>query len=123
MIKYIKILVLAAVITGCTTDKSTMPPDSVIRIGFLAEEITQHPIVASGIEERQDQFYFDLEDGPWEKGQIIVVYPVGMKIPTETGRRVKLTGSVEHISFKGGKVGNAGYSNDVFTLQSWKYMR
>jgi hypothetical protein len=123
MMKYIMILMLAAVIAGCTTDKSAMPPDSIHRIGFLAKDIMQHPIVAGGLEEKQDQFYFDLEDGPWEKGQIIVVYPVGMKIPTETGRRIKLTGSIEHISFKGGKVGNAGYSNDVFTLQSWKYLK
>ena len=123
MTKYIMVFMLAAVIAGCTTDKSAMPSDSIIRIGFLAEEVMQHPIIAGDLEDEQDQFYFDLEDGPWEKGQIIVVYPVGMKIPTKTGQRIKLTGSVEHISFEGGKVGNARYSNEVFTLQSWKYLK
>jgi hypothetical protein len=117
------VFMLSAVVAGCTTTKSEMPSDSIIRIGFLAEEVMQHPIVAGGLAEKPDQFYFDLEDGPWERGQIIVVYPMEMKIPTEVGRRIKLIGSVEHISFKGGKVGDAGYSNDVFTLQSWKYLK
>ena len=123
MTKYIMLLVLSAVLAGCTTWKSAMPSDSIIRIGFLAEEIMQHPIVAGGLDEEQDQFYFDLEDGPWEKGQIIVVYPMGMKIPTEVGRRIKLIGTIEHISFTGGKVGDARYSNDVFTLQKWQYLK
>lgn len=120
--KQIAILGFAMFLAGCVTDQPTPQADVVTRVGFLAEQVMQHPIVAGGLEKKQDQFYFDIGDKPGSMNQIIVVYPVGMKIPTEIGRKVELTGTIESISFKGGKVGNSGYSNDILTLQSWRYL-
>lgn len=54
--------------------------------------------------------------------QIIVVYPAKMKIPTEQGRKIGLTGTTDRISITGGKVGKSRYENEVFRLQSWKYV-
>ena len=113
--KQIFILFLAASLLGCQTEQS----DVVTRVGFLAEQIMQHPILPSG---QQDQFYFDVGDEPGSMNQIIVIYPAGMEIPTETGRRVELTGIIESISFTDGKVGDAGYSNEALTLHKWRYL-
>ena len=45
-----------------------------------------------------------------------------MKIPTELGRKIELTGTLESISFTGGKVGESRYSNDILTLHNWRYL-
>jgi len=123
MMKQIVVLVFVASLLGCAKKQPSQQAGVVTRVGFLAEEVMQHPIVAGGLEEKQEQFYFDIGEKPKSMNQIIVVYPVGMKIPTAIGRKIELTGTIESISFKGGKVGNAGYSNDVLTLQGWKYMK
>jgi hypothetical protein len=97
----------------------------VIRIGFLAEEVSQHPIVvAPSIDgtEQEAQFYFDVGEKPGTMNQIIVVYPVKMKIPTERGRKIELKGTADRISLTGGKVGTSRYENEVFHLQSWQYL-
>lgn len=97
----------------------------VIRIGFLSEQVSQHPIVAApSIDgtEKEAQFYFDIGEKPGTMNQIIVVYPVKTKIPTEQGRKIELKGTADRISITGGKVGNSRYENEVFHLQSWKYV-
>jgi hypothetical protein len=97
----------------------------VSRIGFLSEQVSQHPIVATpsidGTEQKA-QFYFDVGEKPGTMNQIIVVYPVTIKIPTEQGRKIELTGQADRISITGGKVGTSRYENEVFRLQSWKYV-
>ena len=95
----------------------------VIRVGYLAEDVMQHPIVAGPpIEKGGGQFYFDIGDKPRSMKQIIVVYADKMKIPTERRRKIELKGTADHISFTGGKVRNSGYENEVFQLQSWRYV-
>jgi|GEM_PF-3167836 len=95
----------------------------VSRIGFLSEQVSQHPIVPSiDGTEQEAQFYFDVGEKPGTMNQIIVVYPVTMKIPTEQGRKIELTGQADRISITGGKVGNSRYENEVFRLQSWKFV-
>lgn len=96
-----------------------------IRIGFLSEQVSQHPIVAApSIDgtEQEAQFYFDVGEKPGTMNQIVVVYPVSMKIPTEQGHKIELTGKADRISITGGKVGNSRYENEAFRLHSWKYV-
>lgn len=123
----VALLVLAATlaIAGPVTNKTYEVGTNVVtRVGFLAVDILQHPIMATpsidgSVEEAE--FYFDVGDKPDPGRQIIVVHPKTMRIPTEQGRKIELKGTADRISFKGGKVGNAGYENEVFHLQSWKY--
>ena len=121
--KRIATVLLAATLAGCATENLKPQADVVARVGFLAEQVMQHPIVTIALPgEEQDQFYFDLGDKPGSVKQIIVVYPLGMKIPTELGRKIELTGTLESISFTGGKVGESVYSNDILTLHNWRYL-
>jgi hypothetical protein len=118
---------LIAVLTRAdptTNQTSVVGTNVVVRIGFLAEDVMQHPIIAEpslGSEE-QKQFNFDVGQKSDSMRQIIVVYPSKMKIPTEKGRKIELKGTADHISFKGGKGGKTGYENEVFNLQLWKYL-
>lgn len=95
----------------------------VTRVGYLAEDVMQHPLMAApsldGSEE-EAEFYFDIGEKPRSMRQIIVVHPAKMRIPTERGRKIELKGTADRISFTGSKVGKAGYENEVFHLQSWK---
>jgi hypothetical protein len=96
----------------------------VTRVGFLSEEVMQHPILAhpSLNGEEESQFYFDIGDKPNSMRQIIVVHPAGTNVPTERGRKIELKGTSDRISFSGGKVGRSTYENEVFHLQSWRYL-
>lgn len=114
------IIFFMAVMTGCTSHPPATQTDIVTRVGFLAELIMQHPIVVSSTHEKQ--FYFDLGERPRSMHQIIVIYPIGMEIPTDSSRQIELTGTIRHISLKGGKVGDGRYSNDILTLKSWQYL-
>ena len=98
----------------------------VTRVGYLAEDIMQHPVMTvPSIDgsKGEAQFYFDIGEKPMQTHQIIVVHPLKLNIPTERGRKIELKGTVDRISFKGGKAGNTGYENEVFHLQSWRYLR
>lgn len=91
------------------------------RVGYLAEQIQQHPIVTSPLA-KQKQFYFDVGEKPGSGKQIIVVYPEKMNIPTEKGRQLELSGTVQEISL-GGKPGTKrSYKNEVLTLKRWRYL-
>jgi len=123
----IGILLLAATsaLAGPVTNKTYVVGTNVVtRTGHLAVDVMQHPIMASPSIDGSDEeaeFYFDVGDKPGSGNQIIVVHPKEVNIPTEQGRKIELKGTAARISFKGGKVGNAGYENEVFHLQSWRY--
>jgi len=103
----------------------------VARIGFLAEEVGQHPVIGpsafldeSGkvIVKEIKQFYFNVGEKRGSNRQIIVTYPPDMKIPTIPGRKIELRGTLDSIDL-GGEPGTKGsYGNDVLRLQSWKYL-
>jgi len=103
----------------------------VARIGFLAEEVGQHPVIGpsafldeSGkvIVKEIKQFYFNVGEKRGSNRQIIVTYPPDMKVPTIPGRKIELRGTLDSIDL-GGEPGTKGsYGNDVLRLQSWKYL-
>jgi len=115
---------LAVFLTGCAAEQPEPQNVVVTRIGNLSEDILQHPIVAEpSFVKNRDQFYFDVDDSLTPMRQIIVVYPVGMAIPTERGRKIKLKGTVSTFGV-GGELGSKGeYKNEVFNLRNWKYMK
>jgi hypothetical protein len=124
----VAILVLAATsaMGGPITNKTYVVGTNIVtRTGYLAMDVMQHPLMAAqSIDGREEEgeFYFDVGDKHGSGNQIIVVHPKKMKIPTEQGRKIELKGTADKISFQGGKVGNAGYENEVFHVQSWKYL-
>jgi hypothetical protein len=122
--KRITIVLFAALLAGCVTNRPTSQDNVVTRIGFLAEEIMQHPNIAIEISQAvSEQFYLDLGNKPRSIKQIIVVYPVGMKIPSEIQRKIELKGTVRTVVF-GGKPGSkSSYKNEVLSLHSWKYLK
>lgn len=120
------VLVATLAMADPVTNKTYVTGTNVVtRTGFLAVDVLQHPIMATpsidGSEE-EAEFYFDVGDTSDPGRQIIVVHPKSMKIPTERGRKIELKGTADRIAFKGGKVGNAGYGNELFHLHSWKYL-
>lgn len=82
----------------------------------------QQPIVAFPDEDKRDQFYFNVGDKPQADSQIIVTYPVGMRIPTKLKRRIELLGSVRILDLGGDPRTKQGYKNEVLSLHSWKYI-
>ena len=114
---------LAVFLAGCTTETPESQNEVVTRIGNLPEDVMQHPIVAESLSgEKQDQFYFDVDDRKNPVRQIIVVYPDGMAIPTESGRKIKLKGTVSTFAV-GGVPGTRGeYTNEVLDLRNWEYL-
>ncbi len=129
--KRIAIILLAALLTGCATDQPDKKNHTVTRIGFLAESVMQHPISLPSLVETQsgkitirqlEQFYFDIGERANPAYQIVVTYRPGMKIPSERGRKIELTGTVSTIDV-GGPPGTKGeYKNEALTLHSWKYL-
>lgn len=101
-----------------------------IRVGVLSEEISQHPILVfppeiadDGSEmEGEGQFYFGVGEPEELEGQIIVIHPAGMKIPTETGRKIELTGVSEPIDLGGDEGTKPSYQGETFHLKTWKYL-
>ena len=103
----------------------------VTRIGFLAEEVGQHPIIGPSafLEESSkvivkeiEQFYFNVGNKPNANRQIIVTYPPDMKIPNILGRKIELRGTLDSIDLGGEPGTKASYGNEVLQLESWKYL-
>ena len=118
------VFLATGILSGPITNRTeVIGSNVVVRVGFLAKEVTQHPILAepSWNGEGESQFYFDAGERPVST-QIIVVHPAKMKIPTDRGRKIELKGTADRISFTGGKVGESRYENEVFHLQSWRYL-
>lgn len=118
------VLLFAAAVVACTAPQQAMAgPEAVRRVGFLAREAVQHPVVPGDLDKPQGQFYFDLGDKPGaSKGQIVVVHPAGMKVPGKFNRKIELRGTVGHFSLNGRKRTKGEYSNEVLTLRSWRYL-
>ena len=118
----IAVVALLLFFVGCM-DQAPLVGEPITRVGFLAEMELQHPIISGGVlKTSTGQFYFDLGDEPGSMNQIIVLYSVKMAVPTERGRRIELSGSVEELSFEGGREGKMSYRNEVLTLRSWRYL-
>ena len=115
---------LAVFLAGCTTEAPDPQSEVVTRIGNIPEDVMQHPIVAESLSgEKQDQFYFDVDDRLNPVRQIIVVYPDGMAIPSEPGRKIELKGTISTFAV-GGETGTRGeYKNEVLNLHNWKYLK
>jgi len=115
---------LAVFLAGCTIEQPDPQNEVVTRIGILPEDVMQHPIVTEPLfGENLDQFYFDVDDSLNPMRQIIVVYPVGMTIPTERGRKIKLKGTVSTFAVGGGTGSKGEYKNEVLNLHNWKYSK
>ncbi len=115
---------LSILISGFASASPQDETNLVTRVGFLAEDVLQHPIVPGSLfEPEQSQFYFDVGAQSNVMQQIIVTYAVGTKIPSEHGRKIELTG-ISSIFTVGGKPHTKGeYSNEVISLRKWKYLK
>lgn len=95
---------------------------SEVRTGYMAKAVLQHPNVASPFtKEKQDAF--DVHINGKHHSQIIVLFPKGVKPPTDRKRKLELKGTIRKIDL-GGKPGTKGsYKNEAMTVKTWRYIK
>ena len=93
--------------------------------GFLkARKTSQEAACLNNLRQLKplNQFYFDSSNQRAATNQIIIIFPDGMDIPAEPGRKVELKGVVAPISLVGRPGTKGEYSNEVLSMRSWKYV-
>jgi hypothetical protein len=131
----IALLALMCALTGCTSSSQESTPHDFrlptlreqcgvttnaqpsLRVGYLADMAMQHP----SISDRDD--YLDLYDekGNW-RNQIVIVFEQGVPLPADRTRPVEVNGPVGHIDMGGPPGTKREYANDVFFVETWRYL-
>ena len=93
----------------------------VVRVGYLPEEIQQHPIDPDTFLGGWTQGYLDLVDKGHRVRQIVVLYPKGTPRPDQAGRLVEVIGITKQVDL-GGEAGKNSYKNELIHVKNWQYL-
>jgi hypothetical protein len=95
----------------------------VTRVGFLPTQEDQHPLIVGSVFREGQQGYLDLFEGGKRTKQIIVVYPVKMKMPEEKNHQIEIKGKLHSFNFGKPSQGlhKMTYENEAIEVLEWRY--